>query len=296
MSARLLEGRPVSENLRKELASRAAAVEEERGSSPHLAILAVGGDVSSQVYLRNKLTACRAVGVETTVEALPEHIAEAELFRIIQRLGADPALDGILLELPLPGHLDARRLTDAVAPDKDVEGVTTLNMGKFYSQNSYAALKDSDVLLPCTANSAIQLLLSTGVELRGKNAVVLGRSNIVGKPVAHLLACLDATVTLCHSRTVDIASHVKRAEILVSAIGQPAFVKGDWIKPGAVVIDAGFSKRGTTVCGDVDFAAASERASIITPVPGGVGPLTVTSLLYNAVVSAERRIKRQLRP
>lgn len=294
MTARILEGKPVSLKLRADLVRRAAAVAEERGEPPQLAILAVGGDSSSQVYLRNKLTACRETGVETTVEALPERISETELLRLIQRLGQDPAVDGIILELPLPPGLDARRLSEAIAPDKDVEGVTTLNLGKLYSQSSFAALKESDALIPCTANSVIQLLLETGVEPRGKEAVVLGRSNIVGKPVAHLLSCLDATVTVCHSRTSDIAAHVGRADILVTAMGKPAFVKGDWLKPGAVVLDAGFSKVGKTVCGDVDFDGARERASILTPVPGGVGPLTVTSLLYNTVLSAERHVKKQL--
>jgi methylenetetrahydrofolate dehydrogenase (NADP+)/methenyltetrahydrofolate cyclohydrolase len=294
MNARILKGKPVADRLRDELRARARQVAEERGSAPYLAIVAIGGDAGSQLYLKKKLEACREAGIETTVEALPARIKEPQALRILQKLGEDPSLDGIILELPVPEHVDARRLTEAIPADKDVEGVTSLNLGRFYAIKENDALKQSDVLIPCTANAVIHLLLGTRLAPCGKEAVVIGRSNIVGRPVFHLLSCLDATVTLCHSQTRDLASYVRRADIVVAALGKPEVVRGDWIKPGAVVIDAGVSRRGKSIVGDVEFEKASRRAGFITPVPGGVGPLTVTFLLYNTVVSAERRTRKQL--
>ncbi|MFH1725112.1 MAG: bifunctional 5,10-methylenetetrahydrofolate dehydrogenase/5,10-methenyltetrahydrofolate cyclohydrolase [Elusimicrobiota bacterium] len=289
----LLKGKPLSDRIRKDLRARAAAVAERRGSPPHLAILAIGGDPSSQIYLKKKLQACKEVGIECTVESLHDAISQAEVLRILHGLGQDATLDGIIIDLPIPESLDAGRLTDAIAADKDVEGVSTWNLGKLYSEKSYESLKASDALVPCTPNAIIHLLLETALDPRGKQAVVIGRSNIVGRPTAHLLSCLDATLTLCHSRTRDLEEHVRRADILVCAAGKPRFVRGEWIKSGAVVLDAGIHREGDTLCGDVDFDAAAERAAFITPVPGGIGPLTVTFLLFNTVVSAERRTKRQ---
>lgn len=289
MSAALLKGGKVAERLRKELHERALRVAEARGSSPHLAILSIGGAPSAELYLKKKLEACKAAGIECTVEALPAGVAEPEVLRILHRLGQDPLLDGIILDLPVPQHLDALRLTEAIAQDKDVEGVSSANLGKFYAEKSFARLKESEALLPCTAIAIVSLLLETGVEPRGKDALVIGRSTIVGRPTAHLLSTLDATVTLAHSRTRDLARHARAADILVSAAGQAGLVRGDWIKPGAIVLDAGVHRQGRGVRGDCDFESVKEVAGFLTPVPGGVGPLTVTFLLYNTVISAERR-------
>ena len=294
MAAKLLKGKKLSDRLRAELKARAEAVTESRGAPPGLAILSIGGDPASQIFLRNKLQACKEVGVEATVEALHAAISEAEVQRILAALAENPAVDGIILDLPLPEHLDARRLTEAIASDRDVEGVTTANYGRLYTVKSFAALRDSQALLPCTANAVIRLLLETGVDPRGLDAVVVGRSNIVGRPTAHLLSCLDATVTLCHARTRDLAAHLRRADILVSAAGKPRFIRGGALKPGAVVLDAGMNGEGAGLCGDVDFDSAVKVAGHLTPVPGGIGPLTVTCLLENTVLAAERRTRRQL--
>lgn len=294
MSATLLKGKNISDEINKDLLSRATAIAEQRGNPPHLAVLGIGGDPSSQVYLRKKLQACKDAGIECTLESLPESISEMETLRIIRKLSDDPSLDGIILELPLPKHLDARTLTGAISTEKDVEGITRRNLGRLYATKHYDTIEHSDALIPCTAHSIIRLLLETKESVVGKRAVVIGRSNIVGKPTAYLLSSLDATVTLCHSKTVDLEREVRDADIVVTAVGHPNLVLGEWIKPGAIVLDAGTTVAGRSVVGDVEFEPARERASWITPVPGGVGPLTVTFLLYNTVLSAERRTKKTL--
>lgn len=290
MSARLLRGKPLAEKLREELAARAAAVSEERGSPPHLAILAIGGNPSSQIFLRKKLEACKEAGIECTLESLPESTSFAETHRLLQKLAHDPAVDGIIFDMPVPPQLDPAKLMDALSPDKDVEGVTATNAGRLCAHKSWASLRGSGVMIPCTPNAIVHLLLETQVDPRGLEAVVIGRSHIVGKPVAQLLSSLDATVTLCHAQTRDLAAHVGRADILVCAIGKPGLVRGEWVKPGAVVLDAGAGLEGKRIAGDVEFAAAARRAAFITPVPGGIGPLTVTFLLHNTVLAAERRL------
>lgn len=291
MSATLLKGRAIAERTLGGIRARAAAVEEDRGAPPHLAILSVGGAPSAEMYLKKRLEACREAGIETTVEALPESVTQAETSRILGKLSQDPPVDGIILDMPLPAQLDPGPLLDAIAQDKDVEGLTTLNSGKLYSEKAFGRLETSGVLIPCTARAIIELLFASKVRPEGKSAVVLGRSSIVGRPVAHILSCLDATVTLCHSKTEDLAARVREADILVAAIGRARFVQGEWIKPGAVVIDAGTNRDGKKTCGDVDFEAAAEPAAFITPVPGGVGPLTVTYLLHNTVLAAERHTR-----
>ncbi len=294
MSAQALKGKSLADSLRKDLRARARTLAEERGTSPQLAIVAIGGDPGSQVFLRKKLEACREVGVESIVESLPAGIAEAKVLRLIQSLGADPEVDGVILDLPVPEGLDPRTLAEAIPADKDVEGVTTHNAGRLYAQKSWAALRASEVLVPCTADAIAHLLLETKVDPAGRHAVVVGRSTIVGRPTAHLLSCLDATVTLCHSRTKDLEGFVASADILVCALGRPGALQGKWVKPGAVVIDAGVNQVDGQLVGDIDAAAASALAGWLTPVPGGVGPLTVTFLLYNTVLAAERRTKRTL--
>ncbi|MFA6091421.1 MAG: bifunctional 5,10-methylenetetrahydrofolate dehydrogenase/5,10-methenyltetrahydrofolate cyclohydrolase [Elusimicrobiota bacterium] len=292
----LLKGRDAAERLKPELRKRAAAVAEERGTAPRLAVLLVGGDGSSQVYLRSKLQACKDLGIESSVESLPEDAPEIEVLRVLKELAADAAVDGIMVEQPLPSGLDAHRIVESICPDKDVEGVTSGNLGRFYGAKSVREMRAAGALSPCTAEAVIQLLLETGVAPSGKDAVVIGRSGIVGRPAAHLLSCLDATVTLCHSRTRALEEHVRRADIVVAALGKRAFVKGSWIKPGAVVLDAGIHGSGKDLCGDVEFAPAAQVAGFITPVPGGVGPLTVTCLLQNVILSAERRVGVSERP
>ncbi len=293
MTAKLLTGKSLSNEMVKDLRTRSAIVAEQRGNPPHLAVLGIGGDPSSQIYLRKKLQACKDVGIECTLESLPESISETETLRILRRLGDDPSLDGIILELPIPKHLDSRSLTEAIAPEKDVEGITRKNLGRLYAEKRYEAIEHSDALIPCTPHSIIRLLLETKRNIIGKRAVIVGRSNIVGKPTAFLLSSLDATVTLCHSKTIDLESEVRRADIVVAAAGVPDLICGDWIKKGAIIIDAGTTVVDRKIVGDVE-ASAIEHADWVTPVPGGVGPLTVTFLLYNTVLSAERRTKKAL--
>lgn len=294
MSAKPLRGGPLADSLRRDLRARALALTEERGTPPMLAIVAVGGDAVSQVYLRKKLEACREVGVEVTVESLPAGTSEAKVARLITSLGQNIDIDGIILELPLPPPLDATLLAEAIPADKDVEGVTAQNMGRLYAQKSWEAIKKAAVLAPCTAYAIVHLLLETKIKIEGSHAVVLGRSSIVGRPTAHLLSCLNATVTLCHSRTLDLKRHVSMADILVCALGKPKGVDGSWVKPDAVVIDAGVNSAEGHLVGDIDAEAAGKRAGWLTPVPGGVGPLTVTFLLYNTVLAAERWTKKTL--
>ena len=269
MSAQLLKGKPLSDSLRRDLAARARQLTEDRGTPPRLAIVAIGGDPGSQVYLRKKLEACRETGVDTTLESLPKDISEAKVWRLITKLGADSEVDGIILDLPVPDSLDAARLVEAIPAEKDVEGVTPQSLGRLYAQKSWEGLKKSGVLVPCTANAIVNLLLETKLPLAGRHAVVVGRSTIVGRPTAHLLSTLDATVTLCHSKTKDLARHVSDADVLVCALGQAGVVKGAWVKPGAVVADAGINSEGGHLLGDVEAGPAAERAAWITPVPGG---------------------------
>ena len=212
----------------------------------------------------------------------------------MSKLGGDPEVDGVILDVPVPAPLDPARLVEAIPAEKDVEGVTAQNLGRLYAQKSWDAIKKAEVLVPCTANAIAHLVLEAKVPLAGRHAVVVGRSTIVGRPTAHLLSTLDATVTLCHSKSADLARYVADAGVLVTALGKPGAVKGAWVKPGAVVADAGISTQEGQLVGDVEAASAAQRAAWLTPVPGGVGPLTVTFLLYNTVLAAERRTKRTL--
>lgn len=294
MSAQPLKGKPLSDAVRRDLGARVRRLTEERGTPPRLAIIAIGGDPGSQVYLRKKLEACKEVGVESTLESLPTGITEAKVWRLISKLGADPEVDGIIVDMPVPEPLDAARLVEAIPAEKDVEGVTAQNLGRLYAQKSWDGLRKSEVLVPCTAYAIAHLVLEAKVPPAGRHAVVIGRSTIVGRPTAHLLSCLDATVTLCHSRTPDLERYVRDADILVCALGKAGAVKGAWVKPGAVVADAGINSAGGQLLGDVEAGPAAERAAWLTPVPGGVGPLTVTFLLYNTVLAAERRTKKTL--
>lgn len=245
--------------------------------TPGLAVVLVGENPASEVYVRNKIKACLEVGIKSLDNKLPETTSEAELLKLIEKLNNDKNVHGILVQLPLPKQIDSDKVLNAIDPSKDVDGFHPVNLGRLLSgQNG---------LRPCTPLGVMDLIDFTGVDIKGKNAVVVGRSNIVGKPVAVMLLERHATVTVCHSRTQDLPGVVKNADIVVAAIGKPNFIKGDWIKKGAVVIDVGINRlEGGKLTGDVDFNEASKNAAWITPVPGGVGPMTIAMLLKNTVM------------
>jgi methylenetetrahydrofolate dehydrogenase (NADP+)/methenyltetrahydrofolate cyclohydrolase len=281
---RLIDGKAVAAAVRGEVRERVAAL-RERGIQPGLATVLVGDDPASQVYVRNKQRACEEVGMQSVGRTLPASTSAAELRGLVETLGADPRVHGILVQLPLPGGIASHEIIAGIPPEKDVDGLHPVSQGRL--------MAGLDGLRPCTPLGVMRLLDETGVVLRGAHAVVVGRSVLVGKPVALLLLERHATVTMCHSRTKDLAGEVGRADVVVAAVGHPELVRGAWIKPGAVVIDVGIN-RGPDgkLRGDVEFAAAEARSAFITPVPGGVGPMTVAMLLANAVTAAERAAGR----
>ena len=287
MTARIIDGKAAAADLRAKVAQAAADFQLKVGRAPGLATVLVGEDPASAVYVRSKVKATAEAGLESFAHHLPDTLAEAELLAIVDRLNRDPAVDGILVQLPLPKQIDAQRVIEAIDPDKDVDGFHPVNAGRLATGLTG--------LVPCTPFGCLYLLRKELGDLSGKDAVVIGRSNIVGKPMALLLLGDSATVTVAHSRTKDLADVVRRADIVVAAVGRPEMVRGDWIKDGAVVIDVGINRvpaaeeGKTRLVGDVDFAGASERAAAITPVPGGVGPMTIAMLLRNTLVAAHRR-------
>ncbi|MDM7456515.1 MAG: bifunctional methylenetetrahydrofolate dehydrogenase/methenyltetrahydrofolate cyclohydrolase FolD, partial [Tepidimonas sp.] len=252
------------------------------GQPPGLAVILVGDDPASQVYVRNKVKACGEAGLHSVLETYPANLTEPELLARIAALNTDPAIHGILVQLPLPAHLNAQRVIEAIAPEKDVDG--------FHIANAGALLVGQPAFRPCTPYGCMKMLEHIGrTDLRGQHAVVVGRSNIVGKPMALLLLQAGATVTICHSGTADLAHHTRQADILVAAVGKPRMIGADMVKPGAVVLDVGINRLPDgKLCGDVDFDAVREVAGWITPVPGGVGPMTIAMLLLNTVEAAER--------
>jgi len=287
MTARLIDGRAIAAELRQQVAFAAAQFRERAGRAPGLATVLVGDDPASAVYVRSKGRATAEAGMESFAHHLPASTGETELLALVERLNADPAVDGILVQLPLPAHVDSHRVIAAIDPAKDVDGFHPLNAGRLAT--------GLDALVPCTPLGCLHLLKRELGEIAGSEAVVIGRSNIVGKPMALLLLGQSATVTVAHSKTRDLPDVVRRADIVVAAVGRAEMVKGEWIKPGAVVIDVGINRvpaageGKTRLVGDVDFAGASERAAAITPVPGGVGPMTIAMLLRNTLVAARRR-------
>ena len=284
MPAKVIDGQALAARLRTALAEKVSALVAETGVRPGLAVVLVGDDPASQIYVRNKGLACREAGFTAEEIKLAATTPQAELHAVIDRLNADPKIHGILVQLPLPKTLDETAAVNRIHPDKDADGLLPISLGRLV-----AGLPGP---LPCTPHGCMRLLEEAGCDPRGKKAVVIGRSNIVGKPMGLLLLRADATVTLCHSRTADLAAEVRQADIVVAAIGKPKFVKGDWIKPGAVVIDVGMNRdENGKLCGDVDFIAAAEKASAITPVPKGVGPMTIAMLLENAYQAAVRAAK-----
>ncbi|OEU72177.1 MAG: bifunctional 5,10-methylene-tetrahydrofolate dehydrogenase/5,10-methylene-tetrahydrofolate cyclohydrolase [Desulfuromonadales bacterium C00003093] len=279
--AKIIDGKAMAADFRQEIATDTAALIEQ-GITPGLAVVLVGEDPASRVYVSMKEKACAATGIFSAEYKLPVETSEAELLELIVKLNTDERIDGILVQLPLPEHIDEAKVLEAISPAKDVDGFHPYNVGRLVTGNP--------LFQPCTPYGVMKMLERTGVDLKGKEVVVVGRSNIVGKPVALMCLAEHATVTICHSRTRDLPAKVAAADVVIAAVGMPEMIKGDWIKEGAVVIDVGVNRvGGKKLVGDVDFAAASEHASAITPVPGGVGPMTITMLLYNTVVSAKRR-------
>ena len=284
MTARIIDGNALAARVRGEIGTRAAAL-AARGVQPCLAVLLVGADPASAVYVRNKVAACEKAGIRSLRYDFAHDADPAAVMARLAALNADPAVHGILVQLPLPPQFDESAVLETISVAKDVDGFHAENVGRL-SQNREA-------FLPCTPHGVMKMLEAEGVALAGAEAVVIGRSNIVGKPMAMLLTNAGATVTVCHSKTRDLGFHTRRADILVAAIGKPRFVTGDMIKPGATVIDVGINRLqqgpdAGKLCGDVDFASASAVAGLITPVPGGVGPMTITMLLENTVISASR--------
>jgi methylenetetrahydrofolate dehydrogenase (NADP+)/methenyltetrahydrofolate cyclohydrolase len=280
MTARIIDGKDFAAGLRARVAAEVGRVVAASGRKPGLAVVLVGEDPASSVYVRSKGKATLAAGMESFEHRLPADVGEDELIALVDRLNGDPAVDGILVQLPLPRHIDERRVITRIDPDKDVDGFHPVNAGRLAT--------GLEGFVPCTPLGCLMLLKDVHPTLAGLDAVVIGRSNIVGKPMGQLLLAESCTVTMTHSRTLDLAAHVRRADIVVAAVGIPGFVKADWIKPGASVIDVGINRTDAGLVGDVDPAAA-EVAGAITPVPGGVGPMTIAVLMRNTLVSAARR-------
>jgi methylenetetrahydrofolate dehydrogenase (NADP+)/methenyltetrahydrofolate cyclohydrolase len=280
MTAQLIDGNALSKRLRADIAARTTEL-TAAGRRPGLAVILVGDDPASAVYVRNKVAACEATGIRSILDRYGADLSEASLLDRIAELNADPSVHGILVQMPLPRHIDSHRVIEAIDPAKDVDGYSVLSAGQ--------TLTGLPGLRPCTPFGCMKLIESTGQSLRGKHAVVIGRSNTVGKPMALLLLQAHATVTICHSATPDIGAHTRQADIVVAAVGRAGTVTAGMVKPGAIVIDVGIN-RGPDgkLCGDVDFEAVREVAGWITPVPGGVGPMTITMLLANTLQAAEQ--------
>ena len=286
MTARIIDGKAAAERLRSEVAAEVAKLRTATGRSPGLAVVLVGEDPASAVYVRNKGKATVEAGMASFEHKLPAETSEEELLQLVDQLNADPAVDGILVQLPLPPHVDAAKVLLSIDPDKDVDGFHPINAGRL--------AVGMDGFVPCTPLGCLKLLRAELGDLKGLEAVVIGRSNIVGKPMAMLLLGDHCTVTIAHSRTRDLPQVVRRADIVIAAVGRPEMVRADWLKPGATVIDVGINRVAgedgrSRLVGDVDFASASDIAGAITPVPGGVGPMTIACLIRNTLVSAARR-------
>ena len=280
--ASIIDGNALSAQLRADVMRRADALKAQ-GITPGLAVLLVGENPASQVYVRNKVKACAEAGLHSVLERYDADMTEAALLARIDALNKDPAIHGILVQLPVPQHIDANKVIEAIAPEKDVDG--------FHSASAGALMVGQPGFLPCTPYGCMKMLESIGYDLRGKHAVVIGRSNIVGKPMAMLLLQKNATVTICHSGTKDLKAMTLQADVIVAAVGKVNVLTADMVKPGAVVIDVGMNRNAEgKLCGDVDYAGVREVAGHITPVPGGVGPMTITMLLVNTLESAERLV------
>lgn len=281
MAATILDGKKLAEKVRAEVKEGVAAFVKERGRAPGLEVVLVGEDPASQVYTRNKEKAAAEVGMRGKLHTLAASTTESELLALLDRLNRDDAVDGILVQLPLPKHIAEQKVLDAVRPEKDVDGFHPVNAGLLASGRGS--------LVPCTPRGCMRILASGNAKLEGARAVVVGRSNIVGRPMAQLLLGAHATVTMAHSRTKDLAAVCREADVLVVAVGKAELVRGDWVKPGAIVIDVGMNRVDGKLKGDVAFDEVKETAGAITPVPGGVGPMTIACLLENTLIAAARR-------
>lgn len=280
MTARIIDGKGIAAEIRGDLKKQVAELTAQ-GKTPGLEVILVGDDPASTVYVRNKERACKEVGINSTVHRLPAETTREELLGLIEKLNNDSTVHGILVQLPLPSHLDEDEVINAISPKKDVDGFHPINAGKLL-------IGDDDAFVACTPAGVLELVKRTGVSIKGQNVVIVGRSNIVGKPAAVLFLREHATVTVCHSRTKDVAEECRRADILIAAVGRPEMIKKDWVKPGAVVIDVGINRVDGKLVGDVDFENVKEVAGAITPVPGGVGPMTIAMLLRATVESVAR--------
>ena len=281
MSAKIIDGKALAASVRADLANRVEAL-VAKGHRPGLAVVLVGEDPASQVYVRNKIRACESTGITSIEHRLPAQTSEKALLELITTLNTDPAVDGILVQLPLPSHINAELVIDTISPQKDVDG--------FHVASAGALLTGKRGFLPCTPYGVMKMIESVGYDLRGKHAVIVGRSNIVGKPQALLMLAKDATVTIAHSKTKNLADLTRNADVLVAAVGRAKFITADMIKPGALVLDVGINRdAGGKLCGDVDTEPAKSVAGWITPVPGGVGPMTIAMLMTNTVEAVERR-------
>jgi methylenetetrahydrofolate dehydrogenase (NADP+)/methenyltetrahydrofolate cyclohydrolase len=282
VAARVIDGKAVAAAVKERVLVDVEAYREESGRVPTLATVLVGEDPASQIYIRNKRSACEEVGMGSVHHGLDAATSEEDLLALVADLGSDEEVDGILVQLPVPAHIDSERVVAAIDPGKDVDGLTPANAGLL--------AHGTPGLTPCTPAGVMELLAHEGVELEGAEAVVVGRSKLVGVPVARLLLAANATVTICHSRTVDLAGTCRRADVLVAAVGVPRLIGADAVKPGAVVIDVGMNRLEDGLCGDVDYEPVSEVAAAITPVPGGVGPMTIAMLLSNTLFAARARV------
>ena len=280
MTAQIIDGKALAAQIRTEVTQRVAAIKAQ-GITPGLAVILVGDNPASQVYVRNKVKACSDCGMHSVLEKYDATMSEAALLERVHALNADPAIHGILVQLPLPAHIDAQKVIETISPAKDVDG--------FHIASAGALMTGMPGFWPCTPYGCMKMLESIGYNLQGKHAVVIGRSNIVGKPMALMLLAQDATVTICHSRTPDLAAITRQADVIVAAVGKRNVLTADMVKPGAVVLDVGMNRNDEgQLCGDVDFDGVKNVASYITPVPGGVGPMTITMLLVNTLQAAER--------
>ncbi|MCC7462619.1 MAG: bifunctional methylenetetrahydrofolate dehydrogenase/methenyltetrahydrofolate cyclohydrolase FolD [Gammaproteobacteria bacterium] len=286
MTAQVIDGKGTATTIKREVRTAVEALVARGGRRPGLAVVLVGNNAASQVYVRNKRRSCEEAGIHSVAHDLPASSSETELLALIERLNADESIDGILVQLPLPRQIRSRPVIEAIHPSKDVDGFHPYNLGRLVQREP--------LLRPCTPYGVMELLQRSNVKVAGANAVVVGASNIVGRPMLLELILAGATTTVCHSRTTDLAAQVGRADILVAAVGQPGMVRGHWVKPGAVVIDVGINRLDDgRLVGDIDYEPAAERASWITPVPGGVGPMTVAMLMKNTLEAAERRQAQQ---
>ncbi len=277
--ARIIDGKAIAAEVKAEIFAETAMLKAERGIVPSLAVVIVGNDPASEIYVRNKSRACDEVGFYSRTCKMPESTTTEELLALVEELNNDPDIHGILVQLPLPSHIDGERVLLAIDPEKDVDAFHPMNVGRMVA--------GTPALLPCTPHGIIELLKRSSIEISGRECVVIGRSNIVGKPMAHLLLAENGTVSVCHSKTENIADITRRADILVSAVGRANFVRADMVKQGAVVIDVGMNRDGNgKLSGDVDFDEVAKKASYITPVPGGVGPMTVAMLMKNTLSAA----------